>query len=129
MFHWLNKPFPAQNSPRTEGNERRNDECDGKSEGACLHAVHEVHSEERCHQRREHHHDGYHGERAHHGVHVVVDDARIGVHRRFQNVGVDVRQFASLAHLDVHVLDEVGVEFIYLQFELQFLQQVLVAPD
>ncbi len=103
---------------------------DAKSVRAVLHAVDEVHAEQGGDQRRQHHDDtDTEVKRTHRGVHVVVDDARIGVHRRFQDVGVDAGGLSRLRHLDVDVLDEVGIQLVHLQLELQFRQQVLVASD
>ena len=60
---------------------------------------------------------------------IVVDDTLIGVHRRLKNVGVDAGGLTSLGHLNIYVLNEVGVEFVNLQLELQLRQQVLVTSD
>ena len=91
-----------------------NDEGEDKAKGFLLHAVDKVHTEERRDERGEHHDDGDAGERSHDGVHVVVDDALIGIHRRLKDVGVDARRLAGLRHLDADVLDEVGIKFVNL---------------
>ena len=119
----------AQNPPCGARNDDGYEQGEGEAEGTVLHAVDEVHAEERRDQGGEHHDDTHGGERTHHGVHVVVDDTGVGVHRRFEDVGIDAGGLARLAHLDVDVLDEVGVELIDLELELQFGQQVFVAAD
>ena len=124
-----NQPLVAQQRPRDTADEEREDECHGEAEARVFHAVDEVHAEETGHEHGQGEHDGDRRERAHHGVHVVVDDARVGVHGRFEDVRVDGGGFAGLRHLDVHVFDEVVVEFIDLELELELLQQVLVASD
>ncbi len=102
---------------------------EGKSVRAFFHAVDQVHAEEGGNQRWQHHDDTDTGQGTHRGVHVVVDDARIGVHRRFQNVGIDAGGLSRLCHLDVDVFDEVGIQLVHLQLELQLRQQVFVASD
>ena len=57
-----------------------------KTDGAVFHAVDEVHSEEGGNQGRQHHDDTDGRQGTHRGIHVVVDDAGIGVHRGFQNI-------------------------------------------
>ena len=117
----------AENGPEEEGDEGGDDECDDESVLAVLHAVDEVHAEEAGHEGGEHEHNRHRGEGTHHGVHVVVDDARVGVHGRLEDVAVDVRRLAGLTHLDVYVFYQVGVQLVDLQLEFQFRQQVLVA--
>ena len=62
------------------------DEGEDEAEGLLLHAVDEVHAEERGNEGGEHHDDGDGGEGTHHRVHVVVDDGGVGVHRRLEDV-------------------------------------------
>ena len=100
--------------PNSGRNEYGNEHGDGESDGIVLHAVDEVHAEERRDERGKHHHNRHRGECTHHRVHVVVDDARIGIHRRLKDVAVDVGCFPGLAHLDVDVFDEVGVQLVNL---------------
>ena len=119
----------SENPPTDNGNQGGQYQRKDKSPWFFLDAVDEVHAEERGYQRGEHHDDGDRRERSDDGVHVVVDNALIGVHRRLQDVAVDVGGLAGLCHLDVHVLNEVGVQFVNLQFELQFRQQRLIASD
>ena len=109
----------AEEPPCSARNTNRNEEGKDESVGVLLHAVDQVHAKERGNERGEHHDNGDAGERTHHCVHIVVDDAAIGVHRRFQDVGVDAGRFACLRHLDVDVLDKVGVQLVNLQLELQ----------
>ena len=125
----LKKPLETQNPPCDARNEDGDDNGNEESVTALLHAVDEIHAEERGYQRGKHEDDGDRREGTHGGVHVVVDDAGIGVHRRFQDVRIDGGSLAGLRHLDVDVLDEVGVQLVHLQLELQFLQQRLVASD
>ena len=114
---------------RHGGDDNGYEQCYEESETAVLHTVDEVHSEERRYKRRQHH-DYRHGrERTHHGVHVVVDDAGVGVHRRLKNVRIDVGSLACLRHLDVYVFDKVGIQLVHLKLELQFGEQRLVATD
>ena len=105
------------------------DDGDDESPWFFFHAIDEVHAKHRGDQRWYHHDNGDGGQGTHHSVHVVVDDTLIGVHCRFQNVRVDECGFAGLRHLNVDVLNQVGVYFVNLQFELQFRQQRLVATD
>ena len=105
------------------------DDGDDESPWFFFHAIDEVHAKHRGDQRWYHHDDGDGGQGSHHGVHVVVDDTLIGVHRGFQNVGVDKRGLTGLCHLDIDVLDEVSVQFVDLQLELQFREQRLIASD
>ena len=72
----------AQERPGDAGDDDGDDQGDDKSERCCLHAVDEVHTEHRGDERRNHQDDGDRCERTHHGVHVVVDDAGVGVHGR-----------------------------------------------
>ena len=128
-FYTLYQSFPAQQPPRSPRNNHRDDDGDDKPPRTGLHAVDEVHAEEARDERGKHHDDAHRGQRTHHGIHVVVDDARIGLHRRFQDVGIDVGGFACLRHLNAHVFDEVGIELVHLQFELQLLQQRFVSAN
>ena len=105
------------------------DDGDDESPRFFFHAIDEIHAKHRGDQRWYHHDDGDGGQGAHHGVHVVVDDTLIGVHRRFQNVRVDECCFTSLGHLDVDILNQAGVQFVDLEFELQFREQRFVASD
>ncbi len=127
--HGLQQPLVAQHHPAEGADGKRHDERDGKSPGIVLQAIGDVHAIQRGDERGRHHDDGDRGERTHHRVHVVVDDARVGVHRRLQDVGVDAGGLSGLRHLDIDILNEVGVELVHLQLELQFLQEVLVAAD
>ena len=123
------QPLVAQYHPTERADGKRHDERDGEAPGIALQSVGDVHAIQRGDERGRHHDDGDRGQRTHHRVHVVVDDARVGVHGRLQDVRVDAGGLACLRHLDVDVLDEVGVKLVHLQLELQFLQQVLVAAD
>ena len=105
------------------------DDGDDESPWFFFHAIDEVHAKHRSDQRRYHHNDGDGCQGTHHGVHVVVDDALVGVHRRFQNIGVDKRRLAGLCHLNINIFDEVGIQFVDLEFELQFREQRFVASD
>ena len=107
------EPLVAAEPPQgCHGGEYREDDGDDETPAPRLHAVDEVHTEERGNERREHDNHVERREQTHHTVHVVVDDIGIGVHRRVENVGVDVGGLTGLLHLDVHVLDEFGVKFI-----------------
>ena len=119
----------SENPPKETRHCHRYKQRNGKSEGTCLHAVDEVHTKETGYQRGEHHKNGYRGERTHHCVHVVIDDARIGVHGRFKNVGIDVGGLSRLSHLDIDILDKVGIQLVDLELELQLRQEVLIATD
>ena len=104
-------------------------DCDDESPGLGFHTVDEVHAEHRGDECRNHHDDGDGCKRTHHRIHIVVDDTLIGVHCRFQDVGVDEGGLAGLCHLDIDILDEVGIQFVNLEFELQFREKRLVASD
>ena len=125
----LNEPFMPENEPCDDRNCHRKNHSEDKSPRCILHAVHQIHAEQRGDERGAHHHDRHRRQRTHHRIHIIINNRGIGVHRRLQDVGVDRGGLAGLRHLDVHVLDEVGIEFVDLQFELQLLQQVLVAAD
>ena len=119
----------SEEPPTGTRNANGEDDGDDESPGLGFHTVDEVHTEHRGDQRGYHHDDGDGGQGTHHRVHIVVDDTLVGVHRRFQDVGVDEGGLAGLCHLDVDILDEVGIEFVNLQFEFQFGKQRLVASD
>ena len=76
----------AENPPRNARNKRRHDYRDKEAELVAFHAVDKVHSENTGYQRWEHQDYRYRGERTHHGVHVVVDDARVCFHCRLKDV-------------------------------------------
>lgn len=59
------------------------------------------------------------GRSLHRVAHVVVDDGRVGVDGRLQDVGVDVGGFACLTHLNVYVFNHVGIEFVDVQLKFQ----------
>ena len=124
-----NKPFVTEKPPATDRNSYRKDDSDDKSPRLLFHAIDQVHAEHRGDKRRNHHDDGDGGQRTHHGVHIVVDDTLISIHRRLQDVRIDAGRLTGLTHLDVDVLDKVSVKFVDLQFELQFRQQRLVTSD
>ena len=71
-----------EKDPRNDGNQDTEHDSDTKANRTVLHTVHQVHAEKRGNQRGQHQDDGDRGERTHDGVHVVVDDALVGVHRR-----------------------------------------------
>ena len=107
----------------------RKDDGDDKSPGLRFHAIDEVHAKHRGDQRRYHHNDSDRRQGTHHRVHIVVNDTLVGVHRRFQNVRVDECCFTSLGHLDVDILNQVGVQFVDLELEFQFREQRLITSD
>ena len=119
----------AEKPPSHARNHERNHDGKDKSPRAILHTVDQIHTKHRGDERRYHHDNRHRGEGTHHRVHVVVDDAAVGVHRRLKDVGVDGGGLSGLRHLDVDVLDEVGVQLVNLQLELQLRQQRLVATD
>ena len=128
-FSVLKKPFPFQIPQADSSHDNRYGDGDDKAIVRSLKPVDNVHTIETGDERREHQHDIDRREVTHCGIHVVVDDALIGVHRRLQNVGVDVGSLACLRHLDAHIFDKVGIQFVDLQLEFQLLQQVLIATD
>ena len=75
------KSFVTEYPPRNSRYHNRYDDGDEESELVVFHTVYEVHSKEAGDERGEHQDDADRGERTHHGVHIVVDDARVGVHR------------------------------------------------
>ena len=119
----------TEDDQREDTDDNTDDNGDYETEGIRLYAVDQVHTEERGYQRGQHENDGHTCQRTHEGVHVVVDNRLVGIHRRLQNVGIDAGGFASLSHLDVDVFDEVGVQFVNLQLELQLRQQYLVTTN
>ena len=70
----------AENPPENARYASRYDERDDEAIAAVLHAVYEIHAKEAGYERGEHQYYGHRGERSHHSVHVVVDDARVCVH-------------------------------------------------
>ena len=126
---FLNQMLEPQEPPRTDGDEYGYDNGYKESEGGCLHAIDEVHTEKRGYERRKHEDDTHGGKRTHHGIHVIIDDASIGLHRGIKDFRIDTRRLSRLTHLDVYVLDEVSIKFINLQFELQFEQKRLITTD
>ena len=102
----------AEEPPAADGNEEGDDEGEDESPGLFLHTVDQVHAEERGDERGEHHDDGDRCQRTNDVVHVVVDDRLIGVHRRLQDVGVDISGLAGLCHLDIDVFYQVGVQLV-----------------
>ena len=94
-----------------------------------LHAVDEVHAEEAGYERREHQDNADACEHLHDRTHVVVNQVGVGVHRGVEDVRVDVRCLASLAHLDADVFYHVCVELVDGQFELELREQILIASD
>ena len=123
------QPLVAEHPPADAGDNHGDDEGEDKAPGFRLHAVDQVHAEHRGDERGNHHDDGHRGERTHDGVHVIVDNRLVGVHGRLEDVRVDAGGLAGLCHLDVDVLDEVGVKLVNLELELQLRQQGLVASD
>ena len=105
------------------------DDGDDESPWFFFHAIDEVHATHRGNQRWYYHDTGDGGQGTHHGVHVVVEDTLIGVHRGFQNVGVDKSGLTGLRHLDVNILNQVCIQLVDLEFELQLREQRLIASD
>ena len=105
----------------------RNGECKRKSPPYILHSVDYVHTQQAGYQCGEHEYDADAGEHLHHSAHVVVDDVGVCVHGGIEDVGVDVGGLTRLAHLNVDVLNHVGIQFVDGKFELQLRQEVLVA--
>ena len=126
---FLNQMLEPEEPPRTDGDEYGDDDGNEESEGGRLHAIDEVHTKKRGYERRKHEDDTHGGKRTHHGIHVIIDDTSIGLHRGIKNFRIDTRRFSRLTHLDVYVLDEVSIQFVNLQLELQLEQKGLVATD
>ena len=108
----LNKPFVTENPPCNARNCHRNNHGKDKSPGFTLHTVDEVHTEHRGHQGRNHHEDGHRCQRTHHRIHIIVNNTLVSIHRRLKNVRVDAGGLSGLGHLNIHVLNEVGVQFV-----------------
>ena len=119
----------AQYHPRSNGHYNTYNHRYRESPRTVFESVDEVHAERRRYECWQHHDYRHRREGTHHRVHVVVDDARIGVHRRLQDVGIDICRLPGLVHLDVHIFYKVSVELVDLQLEFQLLQQILVATD
>ena len=79
----------TEEPPGNARNHERDDYGKDKSPRAVFHAVDEVHTKHRGDERGYHHDNRHGGQRTHHRVHIVINNRRVGVHRRFQNVGVD----------------------------------------
>ena len=119
----------TEEEPRKYGYQQRNDNSNDETDRVRFHAIDEVHSEETGNQSRQHEDDGHRGQCTHDGVHVVVDNTLVGIHRRLQDVRVDIRRLPCLCHLNRYVLDEVGIQFVNLQLELQLGKQGFIATD
>ena len=96
------------------------DDGDGEAPPHFFHARNQVHTEDTCHERRNHEDDIEARHLLHQARHIVVDDVGISFHRRVEDVGVDIRCLPRLVHLNGDVLNEIGIEFIDRQFKLQF---------
>ena len=107
----------SEEPPANARNANGEDDGDDESPGLGFHAVDEVHAEHRGDECGNHHDDGDGCKGTHHRVHIVVDDTLVGVHCRLKNVRVDKGGLAGLSHLDIDILDKVGIEFVNLQFE------------
>ena len=71
----------AEEPPANARNCHRKDNCDDESPGLGFHAVDEVHAEHGGDKCGDHHDDSDGCQRTHHGVHIVVDDTLVGIHR------------------------------------------------
>lgn len=109
VFRLLNPTLPSKKKEGRTGYEEGEAKDKRESPPRVFHAVHQVHTIQTGNQGGEHEDDadGRHG--AHHHTHVVVDDIGVGVHRRIENVGIDIGGFACLVHLNRDVFNEVGV--------------------
>ena len=125
----LNPCFALEIQQEGEGYAYGKHEGEGETPLCGFHAVDEVHAEEAGYECGEHEYDVDAGEHLHDGVHVVVDEIGIGVHRGVEDVCVDVCGFACLTHFDAYVFYHVGVQFVDGEFEFQFGEQVFVASD
>ena len=76
----------AQQGPADGAYGERNGKGDGESPVVMLQSVDYIHTIQRGNEGARLHDDGHGGEGTHRVVRIVVDDARIGVHRRFQDV-------------------------------------------
>ena len=94
-----------------------------------FHAVYQVHTEQTGNQRGEHQDNADAGEHFHDAAYIIINNTGVSVHCRVKDVVIDVTGLAGLTHLDIDVLDHVGIQLIDGQFELQLRQQVLVATD
>ena len=88
-----------------------------------LHAVDEVHTEHGGDEGWEEDDHVERREESHHRVHIIINNVRIGVHRGVEDVDVDGCRLTCLVHLNVHVLNEFGIQFIDWQTELQLAQK------
>ena len=114
-------PFACSEEPPEAGGDHDADyHGEWEAPPDLFHSADEVHAEEACDECGEHEYDGYGGEHFHDSRHVVVDDVGVGVHCGVEDGVVDGGHLARLAHLDVDVLDHVGVEFVDGEFELEF---------
>ena len=91
-----NQSFVTEKPPATARNGYRKDDSNDKSPGLLFHTIDQIHTEHRSDERRNHHDDGDGGQRTHHGVHIVVDDTLISVHRRLQDVLIDTGRLPGL---------------------------------
>ena len=84
--HSSNEPLMMEEQPAHARNAHREYDSKEESPRLGLHAIDEVHTKHGGDERGYHHNNGDRGERTHHGVHIIVDDTLVGVHRGFQNV-------------------------------------------
>ena len=115
--------------PKEEGQDDGDDDGEGEAPRTGLHSVEEIHAEQAGDEGRHHQEHGHERQRLHHRGHIIIDDIGVGVHGRFEDVGVDACHLARLVHLDADVLDEVGIEFVNGQLELQLREECFVATD
>ena len=92
----LNEPFVAEKPPSHRRNSHGNNHGEDETPGFFFHAIDEVQTEHRRDECGNHHDDGDGGQCTHHRIHVVINDAGVSVHRRFQNVRIDAGRLAGL---------------------------------
>ena len=76
----------TQQSPANQADTERDGKGDREAPVVLLQTVDHVHTVQRGDEGTRLHDDCHRGQRTHRVVRIVVDDARIGVHRRFQDV-------------------------------------------
>ena len=58
----------------------------GEAQRPLLHTIDKVHTKQTGYQRGEHQDNGNAGKHLHHLRHIIINNVRIRLHRRFQNV-------------------------------------------
>ena len=116
-------PLPSEPPQRHRCANHTGNDGDRETHLPPFHTVDEVHAEHGRDESREKDDHVQRRQKPHHRIHIIINNVRVGVHRRVKDVDVDGGGLTRLVHLDVHILNEFGIQFIDRQTELQLAQQ------